>query len=613
MEKRPAIPHKKRRNEINYDSSDSQEQGNMLERNSPWSSLKEGIYATVDTTISLVTFQKRKQKDPKFKFQQRVIDNGYGDQIESSNAMNGINRVPDTDLMLRQYEAMQRELRLDENNAKEASDTTPKVPPVVPSKDTTSLSMSAFDSFKDFLYSTGDAIRSLSSKKKDPKSIISTIKPIVKPLNNEGISLETQQLIPGLSSSDPIQRFQTKLKINNLDKDQRERESALVRASALSNAKGSFYFLIDVIQKFIEQVASIPTVATNTVQKTQKIAKNTVDFTAKTIKEIQETPRKIEKAQKNVQTSIQKTQVSLQNAKEIAEVVVQDVQNIPSVVKSSIEDTKTTVDNQIQSTQNTLEEIQNIPKKIKIMTGLEPPPPPPPPPPKTNKEVAIGLSLELAKGIGKGFFFVGKGALGLGFRGVKSIVVNSFTKDEAEIESKTLKGRFVSKRTVALERKKSPNSLKEEVETILSEADVVLSNINKEEISKPPAFFFSVLGEKTKESKVSQEVKKSAEETLSSTTSLSSNLPEKTKPEGKITSSKKTSSQESGEKPKSSFFGFLSKGSSSEVKNKSTQVSSPSDPDSDISDALQRAREAAARASAEVDEIEVMLDMKSKK
>lgn len=614
MDKRPPTPHKRRRNGIVNDS-DVLLQEKPEKESSVWSSFKEGIYATADTTVSLVTSRKRKQKDPKFKFQQRVIENGYGDQIETSGTMNTVKRVPDTDMMLRQYEAMQRELRVQENTVEVEVDTTPKVIPVTTSNESTPRSINVFDNFKEILYSTGDTIRSLASKKEDPKPVISTIKPIVKPLNNEGLNLVTQQLIPGLTSSDPIQRFQTKLKIDGLDKDQRERENALIRASTFTSFKNGIYFLVDAFQKLFEQVGSIPTVASNTVQQTQKLAELTVDLTQRTIKDIQGTPLKIQKTQENIQVSLQNAQKSLQNAKEITEIVVQDVQSIPSTVKTSLEDTKTKVNNQIQSTQNTIQEIQKIPQKIKIMTGIEPPPPPPPPPPKTNQEIAVGLSLELAKGIGKGVWFVGKGAVGLGFRGVKAVVVNSLSKNEEDTKTKTRKGRFVSKRTVALEREKTSASLTKEVETILSEADVVLSSLDKEEMSKPPAFFYSVLSDKKKNKSSQIDETGKPKKYISA---VDSSLPEaKNQSQANFAVQKTSSPSDSNKKAKPSIFRFFSKQTKqSKLDDGKTSVestSTPSESDPDIQSALQRARNAAARASAEVDEIEVMLNMKDKK
>lgn len=422
-----------------------------------WTAFKESFYSSVDAVSSLPFLSKDKNQSMKTKLRKGIVEGGYGDRVETpfpgvaSSKINKKTGGRDSDLLVRQYKAMQRE--------KQVASLKPLPPDKKLSKaqyyfadiePSTPTPPSLFDSFKESIYSTADSFS--DPNKKSPKTTApstSSFKPAFKPSNSDDISKQIQALIPELASPNPFVRWTAQWRIDRLEQDKLERERALARDAAFERVKTMIYETIDSINRISEQISAIPEILAEQAQQIQKFADDSYQGFQATIKEIEATPAKIKQSSENIETSFQ-------NAKKISEVVAQDIYNIPSTVQNTINETTAAVNNQIESTKKTVVDIKQIPKKVKVMTGLEklPTPPPPPPPPKTDQEIALEIGGEVAKGV----LFVGKSAVGLGVEGVKAVIKSAeekkkIQKGEIKDPSKVRAGRYVTKRTVALERK----------------------------------------------------------------------------------------------------------------------------------------------------------------
>ena len=647
MEKRPSIPYKSRgerqKIEIQTDLDDKIGQENGI-----WPSTKESLYVTLDILSNIPSLISRNKKDGNdiniSKLRSGTVQSGYGDQIEMirDNKDDKKKSVPDTDLLLRQYEALQREkmvIPAHESNDTETVKAFPKP-------------LSSFDNFKENVYSAADLLSSVTSKtstkndeKEEMKKFSSTrsFKATVKPSNNDELNVQIQLLIPKLSSSNPIVRFKTKWKIENLEKQQIARNRKLARAAAFEKTKEIVYSTIDVGQRSIQKISTIPSKITNTAEDSVQIAQNT-------IAEIEAAPQKIKETKESIQSSFE-------DAKEITKIVIQDVQNIPMAVQTSVNETSTNVKQQIESVQKTIDDIQQIPQKVKVFTGLGPPSPPPPPPPKSGeqiaKEIALDLSFGLLKLVVKGTWFVGKSIVGLGVNEIKAALDKK--KEQVDV-SKMTKNRFVSENTVALSKESISYdteveitlsdidpSLGEEVESALQLVQEVLSkpeekeeesisSLSMKEYKNTKDEFYSIVNMTTTGSSPTVNQKNEKAETKNISTSakdislLQPQMNEAITVEMTPTLASTKSPQSKKKSRLFSLFSFFGKRGKKIDKNKNIEdgtftrkglrlISNDDEINvdletSDIDAALKRAREAAERASADAQEIENMLQIK---
>lgn len=472
---RAPIPHRSKRDRKNIGrASMLNSKTRNRSRTSSWSRLKGGVYTCVDTISTIPNLFNRKASS-KSKLQMGQISNGYGDKVE---AIQSIDSVSDTDLMLRQFEAMQREERIKTENNLSANKNYFKPP-----------TRKMVNEVKGTLYSTTDAISGLINSPKEvgykPVMASSNFKAGVKPLNNDDLNLKVQQLVPNLASKNPLVRIKAERKIQNLERQKIKRQRDTNREVNYQKAKEFLFTARDVVSQTADYIRMIPDSAQEAAVQTQQFAASTKTLAENTISNIQATPATIESTINDVTNAIDDT-------KKTTQVVIQDIQNIPNTVQSKISETSRNVEETVKSVQDTVEKVQQIPTNIKISVGLLPKPSPPPRP-KTETEIASEVFGNVMKTLVKVAWVFTKGAFGLGAAGAKAALGNV----QKETDEDVRKGTFISKRVFALSRQTNPKAkrdkpiitsvadvdakLNEEVNTALDLANAALAQADKKE------------------------------------------------------------------------------------------------------------------------------------
>ena len=210
---------------------------------------------------------------------------------------------------------------------------------------------------------------------------------------------------------------------------------------SLEDVQSSLLLARKTMQIHAEDMKSIPYTVKQSIQDTQ----HTVN------QKTQETVDGIMETNENINFNIR-------NAKENVERTIDAVRDAPFVIKSSIEDTKYSVQDQIRMSRDTLDEMQGFPykaktaledtvedvkdisRKIRVLVGFKKGRPllphVPTPPKKENRAVtiALGATVEIAKGIGKGAHFLGTHAISGIQHALEQIEVGEFEGSDYEYE-----------------------------------------------------------------------------------------------------------------------------------------------------------------------------------
>eukprot|EP00545_Synedropsis_sp_CCMP1620_P000417 CAMPEP_0119013332 /NCGR_PEP_ID=MMETSP1176-20130426/8394_1 /TAXON_ID=265551 /ORGANISM="Synedropsis recta cf, Strain CCMP1620" /LENGTH=552 /DNA_ID=CAMNT_0006966419 /DNA_START=179 /DNA_END=1837 /DNA_ORIENTATION=+ len=362
-----------------------------VQESNTWGSFKSKLYSTVDAVGSAAS-KLRRNKD---RADVRPPMGGYNDVIEGrvfTETTTTSSQTPAQRLM------------------KEYQQKGPALEVVQPAG-------SAFDSFKESVYSAADGMFQEKPKAQlPPVQRLQSFKAATQP--SIAASVQVREALPQLNSRNPVKRWMAERKIRHWEDEQRKRDEALERERQIESIKESVYAVVDTVQAGAVLVAKTPDKIVETASATKRVAlgfatwaatlPDAVQFAANSVAAI---PAQVSQTVAEVQDTVDATVKSTQQ-------FVEDVVSIPQKVQRTVTETQ-------QNVENTVKAVDNTVTNVKVWTGLEEPAPPPPPPPKelTFSNIAWELAGGLAQGGAQVTWWLGKGAVQLGFKGAKSAFV----------------------------------------------------------------------------------------------------------------------------------------------------------------------------------------------
>lgn len=387
-----------------------------------WRAFKATLYGAADKVGNLAS--KVRQKKSVY------IQEGYKDAIErkvTSTALENDAKTPGERLIQQYREQQKNEVKIVQRERDE----------------------SVFDSFKEKVYSAVERVTlELPPSQEQPKqefpsqaqSITTSPRPKI------ASSPIIKSLLPELQSPNPLKRWNAERQIRKWEKEQRQREIMLEREAQVRALKSTIYTVVDTAAGAVDIMAKTPAKVVETAEAAQRNAIALSGSLQSSVRVISGIPSQVSRTAKDLQGSVEST---VESTKQF----VEDVAAIPGQVKQSVADTQ-------KAAQQTASSIDEAFTNIQVLASLKEKPPPPPPPPKklTIKNIALDVAGSVAEGSAQVAWWLGKEAVGLGWRGAKSIftsVTQSPKKDTAKKAELTLR---TSAETIPTPPKEPPSA-----------------------------------------------------------------------------------------------------------------------------------------------------------
>lgn len=355
-----------------------------------WKSFKSGIYSSFDTVGSLAN----KLRPTRTKTPPRE---GYKEVIEQRIFQDTAKTLSPGERLMKEYQQ--------------------RSPPA----EVTQPEDSAFDSFKETIYSISEGIFREPEGQVQPPSVTS-FKASIQP--NLATSTQVRDALPQLNSRNPVQRWWAERKIRQWEKEQRRREDALERERQIQNFKETIYNVVDTVQAGVNAVVETPNTIVEAATSTQRAARSLVEWAASIPTAIQSTAETVVAIPKTVNMAVTEIQEKVETTVKSTQQFVADVAAIPQKVVESVENTQRTVENTVKS-------VDDAVTTVKIWTGLEKPKPPPPKE-ITVSSIAWDLAGVVTKGSAQAAWFLGKTAVQLSWKGAKMAFAATTYKPEAD-------------------------------------------------------------------------------------------------------------------------------------------------------------------------------------
>ena len=339
-----------------------------------WKSFKSGIYSSFDAVGSLANKLRptRTNNPPR---------EGYKEVIEQRIFQDTTTTLSPGERLMKEYQQ--------------------RSPPI----EVTQPDDSAFDSFKETIYSFSEGIFREPKIQVQPP-IVTTFKASIQP--NLATSTQVREALPQLNSRNPVQRWWAERKIRQWEKEQRRREDALERERQMENFKETIYNVVDTVQTGMSIVVETPNTIVKAATTTQRAALSLVEWAASIPSTIQSTAETVVAIPRAVSQAVTEIQEQVETSVKSTQQFVADVAAIPQKVVDTVENTQRTVENTVKS-------VDEAVTTVKIWTGLEKPKPPPPKE-ITASSIAWGIAGAVAKGSAQVAWFVGKTTVQLGWK-----------------------------------------------------------------------------------------------------------------------------------------------------------------------------------------------------
>jgi len=416
---------------------------------SRWSKFKEGVYgivtnlSTVSNKVASIAQQLTTQEE-NIKKARRENDSvlrrpmvGYDDTIqvlEQPKKTKQEQTLSPGQRLLQQYEALKHE-EYEIRSSKVVEEE------VIEEEDYfRSDARKSFDGLKDGFYFAFDKVFSSSSKPSSSnKSVEKSTSPKTTPLeriqttgpqgaavieldnfkvqsksSQSKIENEIQSYIPLLKSSNRITRFRAKLAIQSLERKRSRGREEDETAEIIDETKEKAYDMYDNVRESIKKASTLPFQFIETFQQTATYASDVAMDVSDTVKTLPDTVQKttttirnlpvaIEETATRTKTEVQQkadtivyaTEQTIQRANEF----VSDVQNIPTKIESTIIETKDNMERTKQTVQDSVKKLEDSIYDAKVVLRLEKPkpkPPPLPPPPKPMSDLAKEVAWDVA-------------------------------------------------------------------------------------------------------------------------------------------------------------------------------------------------------------------------
>lgn len=387
MAARKQIIQSKPRPTVIYDPTAGTVTTKDLQSSNKWGSFKSKLYGTMDS-VSSVASKLRGNKD---RTDVRPPTGGYNDVIErrvfTETTTTG-SQTPAQRLM------------------KEYQQKGPALEVVQPEG-------SVFDSFKESVYSAADGMFQEKPKALPPVQPLQSFKAATQP--SIAASIQVREALPQLNSRNPVKRWMAERKIRHWEDEQRKRDEALERERQIESIKENVYAVVDTVQAGAALMAKTPERIVETASSTKRVAIGAARWVATLPDAVQFAANSVAAIPAQVSQTVAGVQESVDNIVKSTQQFVDDVLSTPEKVQRTVKETQQNIENTVKAFDTTV-------TNVKVWTGLEEPPPPPP------KELTFSnIAWELAGGVAQGgsqvAWWLGKGAVQLGFKGAQSAFV----------------------------------------------------------------------------------------------------------------------------------------------------------------------------------------------